>query len=399
MSRLRERPPPVHVFVSEWVSGGGLPLSEAEPSLLREGSSMLCAVLADLLTIPECRLTTTRAAGLPALESSLAPFLSHTASSHSEPPRSRGHDPAECLSRLNVVTVQDPQAEQAAFLQLARQAERVLPVAPETGSLLTERIALVQQENPTAARFLPTAEAIALCTDKLELTRFLHSAGVPVIPAEPLCQAGQPLPEACPLPFPIVIKPRDGAGCLETHVVHTAAAYQTLAARETAAPPETFRSARIIQPWIEGTSLSAAAIVDAQTGEPTIFPLGRQQLVVDSRIRYTGGRIPAAELSSPLHRTAARLIRHIIRATGGLRGYLGFDLIQPATEPEKLLLVEINPRLTTAWLGYRQLVEHAGNLAAAMAGVQPPAAPCWREKTVSFSPVGIHSPSSAGANR
>jgi predicted ATP-grasp superfamily ATP-dependent carboligase len=43
--------------------------------------------------------------------------------------------------------------------------------------------------------------------------------------------------------------------------------------------------------------------------------------------------------------------------TRGLCGYVGVDLIIPESMPRQPVVVEINPRLTTSYLGYRALAE------------------------------------------
>ncbi|MCA9115124.1 MAG: hypothetical protein KDA79_08555, partial [Planctomycetaceae bacterium] len=203
--------------MSEWVSGGGMPDPAAEPSLLREGSSMLGAVLADLLLLPEVQLSTTWAAGLPPLGQVLAPFLT----------REQAADP-QLFRRLQVEQVAGIGEEQAAFRRLAARADRLILIAPETAHVLTDRHRLALAVNSPAASRLSSPRAIALCSDKLQLTRELGSAGLAVIPTQMAgVSAGRLLPN-CPREFPAVLKPRDGAGCLDTYVVRTGSDYHSL---------------------------------------------------------------------------------------------------------------------------------------------------------------------------
>jgi predicted ATP-grasp superfamily ATP-dependent carboligase len=71
----------------------------------------------------------------------------------------------------------------------------------------------------------------------------------------------------------------------------------------------------------------------------------------------------------------------------GLRGYVGVDLIVPDDNPDRPIVVEINPRLTTSYIGYRRLTDD--NLAARMldADASPPPI-AWREGFVTFDAAG-----------
>jgi hypothetical protein len=46
------------------------------------------------------------------------------------------------------------------------------------------------------------------------------------------------------------------------------------------------------------------------------------------------------------------------RSVPGIRGYVGIDLVVPDQAPHRPVVVEINPRLTTSYLGYRALAEN-----------------------------------------
>ncbi|MCA9116378.1 MAG: ATP-grasp domain-containing protein, partial [Planctomycetaceae bacterium] len=86
------------------------------------------------------------------------------------------------------------------------------------------------------------------------------------------------------------------------------------------------------------------------------------------------------------------LVRRAVAAVPGLAGYVGFDLLLLSgtaqwSEPS-LVLVEINPRVTTAWLGYRQLTSSRAQLAGMLAGVLPGQLPDWQPGPVGFLPDG-----------
>ncbi|MCH7688058.1 MAG: ATP-grasp domain-containing protein [Planctomycetes bacterium] len=57
-------------------------------------------------------------------------------------------------------------------------------------------------------------------------------------------------------------------------------------------------------------------------------------------------------------------MRQACECIEGLNGYVGFDLILQKTNKDQPVIVEINPRLTTSYLGYRELMDE--NLAERM---------------------------------
>lgn len=343
---------------------------------------MLGAVLADLLLLPEVQLCTTWAAGLPPLGQVLAPFLNGKQAADEQ-----------LFRRLQVEQVAGIDEEQAAFRRLAARADRLILIAPETDHVLTDRHQLALAVNPAAASRLSSPQAIALCSDKLRLTEELGTAGLPVIPTQLAGDSAGRLPPICPQEFPAVLKPRDGAGCLDTCVLRTASDYHSLRQAELIrSTGDLPRPEWILQPLLPGEALSTAALIDRDSGQISIFPVGTQLLRIDRQIEYLGGRLPAAGWTARVQQAAEQLVRRAVAAVPGLAGYVGFDLLLlsgTAHQPEpSLVLVEINPRLTTAWLGYRQLSASRAELAGMLAGVLPGPLPDWQPGPVGFLPDG-----------
>ncbi len=190
-------------------------------------------------------------------------------------------------------------------------------IAPESDGVLLARRKLVEG---AGGLFLGhAAEAIALCSDKLAFCEHLTRHDFPTIAT----QVFDPFATANPFAFPIVVKPRDGAGSQETYLIRDAEQFATL--RPTLAT--TFGkdgSQAIVQPYLAGETLSVAAIAGGGSRSVEVFPVGRQHLSDDGRFHYQGGTIPA---SVPNLATAERLVRDVCRSIPGLAGYIGFDLI------------------------------------------------------------------------
>lgn len=272
--------------------------------------------------------------------------------------------------------------EETAFLKEARAADFTMVIAPEFDCILETRCRWVLDEG---GRLLgPAPGAVALAADKLSLSKRLLAAGVPTPITAPF--TGQ-----APFPFPVVIKPRDGAGSQETYQIQSESQWpvgQGLPCRPTqvgrASPALRFDEV-IVQPFVPGTPASIAFIIGPR--QTIALQPAAQHLSTDGRFHYIGGEIP---LPPPLSTRAERIARRAVDAVPGLLGYVGVDVVLGAAEDGgDDFVIEINPRLTTSYIGLRALADC--NLAAMMLAVAsgemtPP--PQWKPGSVRFRADG-----------
>lgn len=261
-----------------------------------------------------------------------------------------------------------PERERRLFRELAKRADRTFVIAPEFDRRLERRRETV--ETAGGCFVGSTAAALALCGDKFRLAGHLQERGIPTIPTRLFDpdRAEEDLRRV--LPDGLIIKPRDGAGAMNTFHVRDAEALRRAAAvfDEAGAIP-------ILQPFLAGRAISVAAIVARRGVE--LFPPAAQHLQYGERLTYCGGSVGELHLSDILE----SVVRSALDAVPGLRGYIGVDLIVP--DRGGPVVVEINPRLTTSYLGYRRLA--GGNLAPRIMdpdGDHPPIA--WRSGRVGF---------------
>jgi predicted ATP-grasp superfamily ATP-dependent carboligase len=216
-------------------------------------------------------------------------------------------------------------------------------IAPELDDILENRCR--QMAHKRVPSLNCSADAIALCSDKWKFFEFCERRGWPSIPTALIADIRMPWQ-------PCVVKRRDGAGSFEMQVVRTPLAWQQLASAGNA---QRF----LAQPWIAGRPISVAAFY-AQGSLQHLLPVAEQRISTDEKFQYLGGEIPAT-IGSYLSAAIADLMTQLGQAIPGLHGYVGADFIAPS-ESESPLLVEINPRLTTSYVGYRALC--TGNVAA-----------------------------------
>lgn len=328
---------------------------------------MLLAVVEDLALGPDIEILTTWDARLP-------------------PPVW----PANASARM----VAGPDEEFAVARELAATANATWIIAPETGGMLRDR---VRELIPAGGRRLNCSpEAIDLCADKLRLAASLAERGIPT-PATCLwtseaiaTEEGVRIGETR-IPWPIVVKPRDGAGSQSTFVVvgkstddadgrGDGISWSTLQ-RELACSP--WSGELIAQPFLTGRAVSIAAIVRAPE-DFDLLPIGEQRLSRDGRLTYQGGRLPAPDRNEASIRA---LVTPVIHALPGLSGWVGFDVLLPDEPGESPVLIEINPRLTTSYIGYRQLADR--NLALRITDLEAARSPLEFRGEVEFSADGV----------
>ena len=116
------------------------------------------------------------------------------------------------------------------------------------------------------------------------------------------------------------------------------------------------------------------------------MPAARQHLSEEGRFHYLGGTVP---LETALAERATRLAEPALRCVPGLRGWVGVDVVLGT---ERDWAIEINPRLTTSYVGLRRLA--GSNLMQTLLDVVGGKAvmpPTWHDGAVQFDADGtIH---------
>lgn len=228
----------------------------------------------------------------------------------------------------------------------ARHYDRVWVIAPESDGLLSNLATTVGN-----ARWVGCSPpAIRLATSKAATRAHLASRGIPV-PA-----AWHPGDAEPPPGGPWVVKPDDGAGSVDTrlHPDFAAARADLLARRARGL-------ACTLEAWVVGIPLSLSLLCAA--GRAELLSINRQRIVArpGELVSYAGVDIDTAPVASPAGRLLAVLAQRIASAMPGLAGYVGVDLVwRPVTgsagdgppgSPAGPVVIEINPRLTCAFVG------------------------------------------------
>lgn len=247
------------------------------------------------------------------------------------------------IDRAEMVTVGTRFEELAAFRQQIQQADWTVVIAPELSGFLAQRAVIVEK---SGGRLLgPPLAVIRLASDKHATAERLQELGIPAAEGIAL-ERGEAVPQD--FGFPAVLKPRDGAGSVGVRVISSA--------DEVEAIEQPMRLER----YYPGEAVSVSFLC----GPDGNFPLipCRQHLATDGSFAYLGGSLP---LPAPLAVRAIALASRAVGALGNLCGYLGVDLVLGAADDGRDdVVIEINPRLTTSYVGLRAAART--NLADAM---------------------------------
>ncbi len=253
-----------------------------------------------------------------------------------------------------------PGQETQVLATWAAAADHTLVVAPETGGILRARAEILERAGGHSLG--PSMEAIEQTSRKDLLGEHWQKQGVetpPMIPWPADRQSGQYL-SGFDRNAPMVLKPSDGAGSLETFFVESLDQI-----------PEAARGIlnALLQPFVPGVPMSASFLCGAD-GTAKLVGVGRQRVLCrGGRFEYRGGIVPAPE---HLGGCPAEVLR-AVAVVPGLRGWVGVDYILEDSTGRPVLL-EINPRVTTSYVGLRRLLP-TGILAKAWLDLFDPARP------------------------
>jgi predicted ATP-grasp superfamily ATP-dependent carboligase len=202
------------------------------------------------------------------------------------------------------------------------------PIAPETDGALEQATRLARAADRIVLN--SAAEAVAIASSKRATARRLAECGIPVV-------ATHPPGDLPPSGKGWVVKPDKGTGGADARIV---------AQPQEIADHAAGLSDAVVQPYVPGTPLSLSII--AQDGAAWLLSCNLQRVEhVGDGFAYRGSIVGGAE-----HRRDMLLpiAEAVAAAMPGLWGHVGIDLIDGPSGPEVL---EINPRITTSYVGLR----------------------------------------------
>jgi len=233
------------------------------------------------------------------------------------------------LAGVENLMIQSTADFEDAWIKALSSCDACWVIAPETGAALEQ---LCRQVEAAGVPLLnSSSESIALTASKSETADWLADNDIPTVNDSSLNGL---IIERC------VVKPDNAAGCENIHLfTHRKAAENWLSSRPE---PQQW----LLQPWLPGEHLSLSLL--CKQGEAVVLSVNRQLFSeLDGQLQLRGCVVNAEQPGKELEQLAARITAVI----PGLWGYVGVDLIRTESGP---VVIEINPRLTTSYVGLKQ---------------------------------------------
>ena len=286
------------ILIFEYITGGGMIDETLPPSLVQEGDMMLSAVVRDfevrshhnVSVLRDYRLKTTKIS-----------------------------------NNDRVINSDDNYIE---YLEvLVQHLDALLIIAPETDGIL---ISLCERfSNHDCLLLNSDIQSIKLTSNKYETYKHLQYYDIAQIPTFlpneiDALEANQ-----------FVMKPVDGVGCENLSLLSNRIELKAAVAQHQCGQ-------FIVQPYINGTHASLSLI--CWNGECLLLSCNEQCIKVENE----GFELVKCQVNIFDKHKFESFSQKLVHSLPSLQGYIGVDIL--ITE-EEILLVEINPRLTTSYAG------------------------------------------------
>ncbi|MFM7056272.1 MAG: ATP-grasp domain-containing protein [Planctomycetota bacterium] len=355
---------PIDLLLIEELLASATLWRQAPDSLRSEAIAMVSAITQDLVAISGLQiaiLLSPESSANPALQTRLPPDCRRCTTSR---------EPAEWLRQPDL----PPDS-----------IHNLLIVAPEFNGILVDRLRAAEHGPLRSVRRMNLPAALAaVFSDKFATARWLTEHQLPTPQTWLITDEDQHHLTAAidrisgRRDCHGVLKPRFGAGCDQVTLIPTLPEAST----SVSAPDD---AGWVLQERMPGRACSISLIGQGLHRPALILPPGRQQIRRDDYgcLHYHGGQIPCHPDFVPVITAVAQRFR---TALGPFLGWMGLDLVVNAspTRPPIATIIEVNPRLCTSCIGYRQLTPE--NLIRQMLFPETSAPPIpWVSKTIRFS--------------
>ena len=208
-------------------------------------------------------------------------------------------------------------------LEFLREYDYVLPVLPEIDMRLYRYVKYLEKHGINAV--ISNSDTIKICSDKLKFYKFCKKNSLPSISTYE--KYNNSLKNKL-----IMIKDRYGAGCSYNEVI------------KNTKTNEKIGNNKVIQPYINGDDFSVSIYFTKNNFN--ILTVNKQIIEYKNNKARLQSIIVNIKHNSYLKITS--LISSIKNIFPGLYGFVGVDII---IKGDNIFLVEINPRLTTSFIG------------------------------------------------
>ncbi len=309
----------MNILLYEHASGGAFAEGAVSPGILAEGFGMLRSIVSGF-----------RAAG-------------HEVTLVAAAELSRFNLPIQANCTIPVFNFKEAQQ---AILKACADVDAAYVIAPETGGTLQSLVEFIEQNGVPLLNC--RSSAIQAVANKAALNETLNSNGIKT-PKTVTFSFSDSVKEAIRdrFSFPLVFKPLDGVGCSGLSVVKDESQVKGAIAKIDA---ELASDSFVIQEYMEGEAVSVSLLCTRNKTLPV--SLNKQVVNLGSpeeSSSYMGGCTP---FDHELKQEAFNVAERVVGCFSGLKGYVGVDLILTEDGP---IVVDVNPRLTTSFIGLSRI--------------------------------------------
>lgn len=312
----------LNLLVYEHVAGGGLADQNISSAILSEGYGMLRTLVSDF-----------KAAG-----HNVTTFLDSRLGAFNPP-----------IEAEVIIPISSHEEIDKALKKIPQAVDAVYTIAPESEQVLQRLVETVEVSGGVSLNC--KANAVGRASNKMTTYQTLKKIGLRV-PETLMVDARENIKQIkhaiSELEFPIVFKPLCGASCFGLSVVKDESQIKSAVNKITKESSDKFF---VAQTLIRGVTASVSLISTDDQASP--ITLNKQMITLappNSDSSYNGGTVP---LHHPSEKEALRAAQLAAKSINGLMGYIGVDLILTSKEP---VVMEVNPRLTTSYIGFRKVV-------------------------------------------
>jgi predicted ATP-grasp superfamily ATP-dependent carboligase len=312
------------IAIYEYVSGGGYAQQPLPFGLLAEGYGMLRSIAADF-----------KAAG-------------HEVTVLLDERISKLNPRLEADFTVPIIYSSEPQK----FLcNISAVNDAVYVIAPETNQILQKLVQSIEANGKICLN--SNSKAIEKVSNKATLNQHLNKVQITTPKTlflnfkDDIAKTAKRINQE--LTYPIVLKTLDGAGCSGMSIIKTEENLNSAIAKLLKSTTE---PQFIAQNYVNGLPASVSVISNGK--KAVAISLNKQQITLaqpSEESQYIGGCVP---LEHPLSAKACSIAERLVESITGLRGYVGVDVV---LSEDTLFVVDVNPRLTTSYVGLHAVAD------------------------------------------
>ena len=286
------------ILVFEYITGGGFNKQELPEALVHEGRLMLQALLDNFRSCADITVVV---------------MLDERVNGSID------------TAGFDAVIIRPEQNSHEEFANLIRHCDAVWPIAPEFDGILQTLCLTVELSGKPL--LTSPSDAVAITGNKWHTYQHLKQHHIATVPTrlftgvDQYGNGGQWL-----------VKPIDGVGCADSYILTDRHNFEQMHLRT---------GRYIIQPHILGKKTSLSCLF--KQGSGWLLSANLQQFNIINRQYHLSKIIVNHQADSAAYQD---LVDNIATALPELWGYVGIDLIETT---DQLLVLEINPRLTTSF--------------------------------------------------